>query len=201
MKRTLLFSVAVLAALFAGCDTNTTPEPEPNPTDAYVPLAQGNEWDYAWDLPEDGDPLNWKVIGQEDGAWQVELNWGDTTEEWLWRHTAAGEFQAKPADEENWRTYLKTPIEVDTEWTFTDDDGQVWFAHIMGTDEEFDLPAGHFDGLVLVGVNKADEESDSEYQENYWFGENVGIVRVSIDGDDDDYNSEWLWELDYYSLK
>jgi hypothetical protein len=131
----------------------------------------------------------------------VEFTWGDTEEEWLWRHTADGEFQGKPADEENWRTYLKTPIEVGTEWTFTDDAGQVWYAKIMGTHEEFDLPAGHFDHLVLVGTNKADEEHTWEYQENYWFGENVGIVRVAIDGDDGDTNADWLWELDYYSLK
>jgi|GEM_PF-6320485 len=199
MKRTLLFSAAVLTALLAGCDTTTTPEV--HPTEAYVPLAAGNEWDYAWDLPDDGDPMNWYVTGSDDGAWSVELNWGDTTEQWLWRHTEGGEFQARPADEENWHIYLKTPIEKDNSWTYTDDDGQAWFAHIIGTNEEFDLPAGSFDHLVLVAVNKADEVNDSEYQENYWFGENAGIVRVAIDGDDENYDSDWLWELNYYSLK
>jgi len=199
MKRTLLLCAAVLMAFFAGCETPSTPEP--NPTEAYVPLAQGNEWDYAWDLPDDGDPMNWEVLGSEDGAWRVELNWGDTAEEWLWRHTADGEFQARPADEENWRTYLKTPIEVGTEWTFTDDDGVLWEGHIREIDSAFDTPAGYFDECVRVSVYEYGRTDNYDYNENYWFKEGVGIIRVAIDDDDRDQESNWRWMLNYYTLK
>src|SRR4030042_5369484 len=59
MKRTLILGAAFMAALFAACDTPGTPEP--NPPGAHAPPAPGNEWDYAWDLPDDGNPMNWYV--------------------------------------------------------------------------------------------------------------------------------------------
>jgi hypothetical protein len=204
MKRTLL-SLAAVALLFllAGCDTTS---PEPDPTEGYVPLAGGNEWNYVWDLPEEGDPMDWEVLGPENGSWSVEFTWGGTTEQWLWRHTADGEFQARPAGEENWRTYLKTPIEVDNTWTFSDDEGVVWEGRIGDTDMEFDTPSGFFDELVWVVVKRAEEEHDWEWSENYWFKEGVGIVRVAIDDDDSEddeggYASNWRWVLNYYRLR
>ncbi|HUT99312.1 MAG TPA: hypothetical protein VM054_09585 [bacterium] len=193
MKRTLLLSAAALAVLLAGCDTTTTPEP--NPTDAYVPLAQGNEWDYAWDLPDDGDPMNWSVLGSEDGAWRVELNWGDTTEQWLWRNTEGGEFQARPADETNWHVYLKTPIEKDNSWTYTDDDGVLWYCSIDQIDIFSETPSGHYEDLVWVTVKDNDQ-----IIKNVFFKEGVGIVEVRVD-DDGDRESNYRWLLNYYTLK
>jgi len=194
MKRTLLLSAAVLAALLAGCETPSTPEP--NPTEAYVPLAQGNEWDYAWDLPDDGDPLNWYVTGSEGGAWWVDFTWGDTTEEWLWRHTADGEFQVKPTDETNWHVFLKTPIEKDNTWTYTDDDGVLWDCSIDQIDMFSDTPSGHYEDLVWVTV-----KNDDLLNINIFFKEDVGIVEVRIDNDDEGQDSNWRWLLNYYSLK
>ncbi|OGD73956.1 MAG: hypothetical protein A2Y64_04060 [Candidatus Coatesbacteria bacterium RBG_13_66_14] len=193
MKRTLILGAAFMAALFAACDTPGTPEP--NPTEAYVPLAQGNEWDYAWDLPDDGDPMNWYVTGSEGDAWRVEFTWGDTAEEWLWRHTEDGEFQAKPADEENWRTYLKTPIERGTEWTFTDDDGVLWDCRIDQIDNFSDTPSGYYEDVVWVTVKDNDLIIT-----NVFFKEGVGIVEVRID-DDGDRDANWWWLLNYYTLK
>jgi hypothetical protein len=37
--------------------------------------------------------------------------------------------------------------------------------------------------------------TDYMYKENLWFAEGVGLVRVAIDDDDEDYNSDYLWEL------
>jgi hypothetical protein len=193
MKRTLLLCAAVLMAFFAGCETPSTPEP--NPTEAYVPLAQGNEWDYAWDLPDDGDPMNWQVLGSEDGAWRVELNWGDTAEEWLWRHTADGEFQAKPADEDKWWVYLKAPIELDAEWTYTDDDGVTWYCKIEDLSMHSDTPSGYYENLVCVAI-----KDNVNTLINVLFKEGVGIVEVRVD-DDGDQNSDWRWLLNYYTLK
>ncbi|MCK4594611.1 hypothetical protein KAU45_08915 [bacterium] len=200
MQRTLLFlSIAILLALLAGCDTTTTPEP--NPTENYVPLARGNEWDYVWDLPEDGDPMNWEVLGSEDGAWSVEFIWGGTTEQWLWRHTEGGEFQAKTQGDNYWRVNLKTPIEEGTIWFFTDDDGVVWECEIRHTDMSFDTPAGYFEDLVMVSVHEEDRVDNWDYIENYWFKEGVGVVRVAIDDDDRDTSANWQWLLNYYTLK
>ncbi len=195
MQKAFFFiSMVVLLSLLTGCDTTTT-TPEPNPTEAYVPLAQGNEWNYVWDLPEDGDPMNWEVLGSEDGAWSVEFIRGGTTEQWLWRHTADGEFQGKPADEDNWRTYLKTPIEIGTEWTFTDDDGVLWDCSIDKIDMYSDTPSGYYEDLVWVTLKDNDL-----ILKNVFFKEGVGIVEIRID-DDGDQNSDWRWLLNDYALK
>ncbi len=194
MQRTLLFvSLVALFAVLAGCNTTTTPEP--NPTESYVPLAQGNEWNYAWDLPEDGDPMNWEVLGSENGAWSVEFIWGGTTEQWLWRHTENGEFQAKPVSEENWRTYLKTPIEIGTEWTFTDDDGVLWDCSIDKIDNYSDTPSGYYEDVVWVTLKNIDPTII-----NVFFKEGAGIVEVRIDDDDEGQDSNWRWLLNYYTL-
>jgi len=139
--------------------------------------------------------MNWSVTGSEDGAWSVELNWGGTTEEWLWRHTADGEFQARPADETNWHVYLKTPIEKDNAWTYTDDDGVLWDCSIDQIDMFSDTPSGHYEDLVWVTVKNSDMITI-----NIFFKENLGIVELRVD-DDGDHNSDWRWLLNFYSLK
>lgn len=194
MKRTLLRCAFVLAAFLVGCDTTTDP-PEPKPTEAYVPLARGNEWDYAWDLPEDGEAMNWYVTGYEDGAWRVEFTWGDTAEDWLWRHTDEGEFQARPADEENWRTYLKTPIELDAEWTYEDDDGITWYCKVESLSMFSDTPSGYYEDLVCIAI-----KDNIKTLINVLFKEDIGIVEVRISDDGDQSDSNWRWKLQDYEL-
>lgn len=190
----LLLASALLLAL-AGCDDET--EDELGPTYAYMPLDGGRLWDYVWDLPEDGDDLSLECTARDGADWTVEMVLGDP-ENQTWTHTADGELRVLRDGETNPRIVLKTPITTGTAWSFDDDAGVRWDCRIVQTDAVFDLPAGRFEDVVLVSlIPKPDGWSDSDYKENYWFAEDTGLIRIAVDDDDADYNSDWLWELNY----
>lgn len=193
MRRLLL--IAIAAAVFltlAGCDETGD---ELGPTYDYMPLDTGSRWDYEWGLA-DGDDLSLEVSARDGGDWTVEQTIGDDVENQTWVHTSGGELQVTRPGRQNHRVILKTPISVGTDWTYLDDDGTNWIGRIVDINASFDLPAGSYQDLVMVALHPDYEGwTDYMYKENLWFAEGVGLVRVAIDDDDEDYNSDYLWEL------